>query len=145
MIEFLCLAALAAATGWLVRRKQRQRVAAGPPAGIPGMARRPAGEGRWRAGTLHGDQGAPEDGGALARWEPRRGPAVALAGARATGVRVPTVREGVSINPGSRIVACVLEGGDTMEIAVMPLDVSGLLEVVPRADPEPPEVPEGTA
>ncbi|UQX00965.1 hypothetical protein [Streptomyces sp. RerS4] len=126
MIEFLCLAAAATGVGWLVRRRHRQRQAAGPPAGIPGMARRPAGTGRWRAGTLYADQGAG------ARWQPGRGPAVPLTAARATGLRVPTVREGISINPGSRIVTCALEGGDTMEIAVMPLDVSELLEIVPR-------------
>ncbi|WP_405980876.1 hypothetical protein [Streptomyces sp. NBC_00158] len=136
MIEFLFLALAAAGLGWLLRRKQRQRAEAGSPAGIPGMARNPAGAGRWRSGRLYGDRGAP-------RWQPGRGPAVPLAGARATGVRVPSVREGISINPGSRIVTCALEGGGTMEIAVMPLDLRGLLEAVPGATerPEQPDRP----
>lgn len=126
VIEFLFFALAAAGLGWLLRRKHRQRIEAGSPAGIPGMARTPAGEGRWRSGRLYADRGA-------ARWQPGRGPAVSLAGARATGVRAPSVREGISINPGSRIVACALEGGGTMEIAVMPLDLRGLLEAVPEA------------
>lgn len=130
VIEFLFFALAAAGLGWLLRRKQRQRTAAGSPAGIPGMARTPAGGGRWRSGRLYADQGA-------ARWQPGRGPAVSLAGARATGVRVPSVREGISINPGSRIVACALEGGGTMEIAVMPLDLRGLLDAVPEATDRP--------
>ncbi|MFJ3878110.1 hypothetical protein ACIPW5_11680 [Streptomyces sp. NPDC090077] len=125
MIEFLFFALVAGGLGWLLRRKHRQRTAAGSPAGIPGMARTPAGAGRWRPGRLYADPGA-------ARWQPGRGPAVSLAGARATAVRMPSVREGISINPGSRIVACALEGGGTMEIAVMPLDLRGLLEAVPQ-------------
>ncbi|MEU9036550.1 hypothetical protein AB0D45_16825 [Streptomyces sp. NPDC048352] len=124
MIEFLLCALAAAGLGWLLRRRHRQRLAAGTPAGIPGMARIPAGEGRWRPGRVYADQGA-------ARWQPGRGPAVPLAGARATAVRAPSVREGISINPGSRIVACALEGAGTMEIAVMPLDLRELLDVVP--------------
>ncbi|MGW0394244.1 hypothetical protein ACWDYJ_25830 [Streptomyces sp. NPDC003042] len=131
MIEFVLLAVGAVGAGWLLRRKHLERVAAGRPAGIPGMARRPAGEGRWRVGRVHVDQG-------VARWEPRRGPAVPLTGARATGLRVPSVREGISINPGSRIVTCLLEGGEEMEIAVMPLDVRELLAAVPQADEDTP-------
>ncbi|MCX5197022.1 hypothetical protein OOK31_24520 [Streptomyces sp. NBC_00249] len=128
MIEFALFALLAAATGWLVRRKHRQRLAAGSPQGIPGMARCPAGSGRWRPGRLYADQGAP-------RWQPGRGPAVPLEGARATGVRVPTVREGISINPGSRIVTCALpRDGGAVEIAVMPLDLRPLLEAVPQTE-----------
>lgn len=134
VIEFLLFALVAAGTGWLLRRKHHQRREAGSPAGIPCMARRPAGGGRWRTGRVYADQDAP-------RWQPGRGPAVPLAGARATGLRPPSVREGISINPGSRIVACALEDGGTMEIAVMPLDVRELLAVVPRAEagtePEP--------
>ncbi|MET9607098.1 hypothetical protein ABZZ17_18770 [Streptomyces sp. NPDC006512] len=126
MIEFLVLAVVAAGTGWLVRRKHRERQAAGSPDGIPCMARYPAGEGRWRSGRVYAG------GGGGSRWEPRRGGAVELSGARSTGVRVPTVREGISINPGSRIVACALADGGEIEIAVMPLDVRELLEVVPE-------------
>ncbi|MEU9032732.1 hypothetical protein [Streptomyces sp. NPDC048383] len=126
MIEFLVLGVVAAGAGWLVRRKHRTRQAAGKPVGIPCMARHPAGAGRWRAGRVHAGRGE------VLRWEPRRGEAVPLSGARSTGVRVPTVREGIAINPGSRIVACALQGGGEIEIAVMPLDVRELLEAVPE-------------
>ncbi|MCX5378587.1 hypothetical protein [Streptomyces sp. NBC_00091] len=125
MIEFLFFALAAAGLGWLFRRKHRQRTAAGGPAGIPGMARIPAGEGRWRSGRVYAGQGA-------ARWQPGRGSLVPLGGALTTGVRVPSVREGISINPGSRIVTCVLADGGTIEIAVMPLDLRELLEVLPE-------------
>ncbi|MBT2479804.1 hypothetical protein [Streptomyces sp. ISL-94] len=126
MIEYVFLAGGAAGIGWLVRRKHRARGAAVPVPGIPGMARRPAGEGRWRPGRLYEDQGAP-------RWIPQRGAPVALPGGRATGVRAPSVREGISINPGSRIVTCAYEGGGSIEIAVMPLDLRELLAVLPQA------------
>ncbi|WP_327306956.1 hypothetical protein OG730_28770 [Streptomyces sp. NBC_01298] len=128
MIEFVFLAGVAAATGWLLRRKHHRRRAAGSPAGIPSMARRPAGSGRWRSGRVYADPGA-------ARWVPGRGEPVPLTGARATGVRVPSVREGISINPGSRIVTCEFEGGEGMEIAVMPLDLRELLTAVPETAP----------
>ncbi|MFD7555408.1 MULTISPECIES: hypothetical protein [unclassified Streptomyces] len=127
MIEYVVMAGVAAGTGWLLRRKHRQRVAAGNVAGIPGMARQPAGEGRWRMGRLYVDGGA-------ARWVPRRGEPVPLPGARATGVRAPSVREGMSINPGSRIVTCGYEGGGTIDIAVMPLDLREVLAAVPSQD-----------
>ncbi|MEU6314256.1 hypothetical protein [Streptomyces sp. NPDC047014] len=134
MIEIVVAALGAAGVGWLVRRKHRERMAAAPPAGIPGMARRPAGEGRWRMGRLYADEGA-------ARWVPARGAPLPLPGARATGLRVPSVKEGISINPASRIVTCVYEGGGSIEIAVMPLDVRELLEAVPQAAPETPGTP----
>ncbi|MEU6212508.1 hypothetical protein ABZ891_21725 [Streptomyces sp. NPDC047023] len=127
MIEIVVAALVVAGAGWLVRRKHRERLGAEPVPGIPGMARRPAGEGRWRPGRLYAD-------GDAARWVPGRGEPLSLPGARATGLRVPTVREGISINPGSRIVTCVYDGGGSIEIAVMPLDVRELLEAVPRAD-----------
>ncbi|MEV6957131.1 hypothetical protein [Streptomyces sp. NPDC051183] len=126
MIEFVLAASVAAGAGWLLRRKHRARVAAGPVAGIPCMARRPAGEGRWRIGRVYAEPGA-------ARWVPRRGAPVVLAEGRATGVRMPSVREGISINPGSRIVTCTYADGGTMEIAVMPLDLRELLAAVPQA------------
>ncbi|WP_405493363.1 hypothetical protein [Streptomyces sp. NBC_00096] len=129
MIEFAFLAVGAAAIGWLVRRKHRERQAGGPVPGIPCMAREPAGRGRWRSGRVYGDQGA-------ARWVPGRGAPVLLTGGRATAVRVPSVKEGISINPGSRIVTCAYEGGaGGIEIAVMPLDLRELLAAVPEATP----------
>ncbi|MEV6728499.1 hypothetical protein [Streptomyces sp. NPDC051364] len=149
MIEFLALAAAAVGVGWLVRRRHRQRVAAGSPDGIPCMARHPAGAGRWRMGRVF-----PGPGGA--RWVPRRGEPVPLPGGRATGVRVPSVKEGISINPGSRIVACTYgtveddaggeggeggeggAGGGSIEIAVMPLDLRELLAAVPPPEADTP-------
>lgn len=121
----------AAGAGWLLRRKHLARTATGPVPGIPGMARRPAGEGRWRAGRVYADEGA-------ARWVPQRGEPVPLPGGRATGVRVPSVKEGISINPGSRIVTCTYEGGGSIEIAVMPLDLRELLEAVGQTDTDTP-------
>ncbi|MCC0098418.1 hypothetical protein K7B10_27355 [Streptomyces flavotricini] len=132
MIEFLALAAAACGVGWLVRRKHLQRLAAGSPDGIPCMARHPAGTGRWRMGRVF-------TGPDAVRWVPRRGEPVPLQGGRATGVRPPSVKEAVSINPGSRIVSCTYGSAGaagTIEIAVMPLDLRELLEAVPRAEPD---------
>ncbi|MFK0045581.1 hypothetical protein ACIQU4_15910 [Streptomyces sp. NPDC090741] len=124
------------------RRERRERIAAGTPDGIPCMARHPAGAGRWRMGRVFTGPGG-------ARWVPRRGEPVPLPGGQATGVRAPSVREGISINPGSRIVACTYgpagtgEAGETggagadagtIEIAVMPLDLRELLAAVPPPD-----------
>lgn len=129
VIEIVVVVLGAAGAGWLLRRKHLARVAAGPVAGIPGMARRPAGEGRWRAGRLYADQGE-----GAARWVPARGEPLPLPGGRATGVRAPSVKEGISINPGSRIVACAYEGGGSMEIAVMPMDLRELLVALPQEE-----------
>ncbi|MBT2540447.1 hypothetical protein J7E99_06945 [Streptomyces sp. ISL-44] len=131
MIEMVVVVLAAAGAGWLLRRKHLARTATGPVPGIPGMARRPAGEGRWRAGRVYADEGA-------ARWVPQRGEPVPLPGGRATGVRVPSVKEGISINPGSRIVTCTYEGGGSIEIAVMPLDLRELLEAVGQTDTDTP-------
>ncbi|MFI5765618.1 hypothetical protein ACIA8F_32370 [Streptomyces sp. NPDC051563] len=133
MIEYVFLAGAAAGTGWLMHRKHRLRQAGAPVPGIPCMARRPAGSGRWRSGRVYAGQGA-------ARWVPGRGEPLVLTGGRATGVRVPSVKEGISINPGSRIVTLAFAGesgaGTGMEIAVMPLDLRELLDAVPRAETE---------
>lgn len=134
MIEYVVLAGAAAGTGWLMRRKHLSRRAVAPVPGIPCMARRPAGTGRWRSGRVYADRG-------VARWVPGRGEPVILTGGRAAGVRVPSVKEGISINPGSRIVTVGFAGeGGGMEIAVMPLDLRELLAAlgqdVPEADPE---------
>ncbi|MET9856478.1 hypothetical protein ABZY57_26490 [Streptomyces sp. NPDC006450] len=131
MIEYVALAGAAAATGWLVRRKHLRRQAAPPVPGIPCMARQPAGTGRWRSGRVYADRGA-------ARWVPGRGEPVVLTGGRATGVRPPSVKEGISINPGSRIVTCEFDeggGSGAMDIAVMPLDLRELLAAVEQAAP----------
>ncbi|MCX5407578.1 hypothetical protein OHA37_27410 [Streptomyces sp. NBC_00335] len=137
MIEYVVLAGAAAGTGWLMRRKHLRRQSVAPVPGLPCMARRPAGAGRWRSGRVYADRGA-------ARWVPGRGEPVALTGGRATGVRAPSVKEGISINPGSRIVTVEFAGdGGGMEIAVMPLDLRELLAAVEPADPDP--APEETA
>ncbi|MER5731858.1 hypothetical protein ABT084_26570 [Streptomyces sp. NPDC002138] len=132
MIEFVFMTLVAGGIGWLLRRKHLRRLAAaGPdaaPVGIPGMARLPAGEGRWRMGRVCGGPGA-------VRWVPARGEPVELTGVRSTGVRAPSVREGMTINPGSRILSCVYADG-TADIAVMALDLAELRESVPHA-PEP--------
>ncbi|MFJ7585880.1 hypothetical protein ACIQZO_00490 [Streptomyces sp. NPDC097617] len=125
MIEIVVVGLGVLGAGWLLRRKHRARTAAGPVPGIPCMARIPAGEGRWRPGRVFEEQGA-------ARWVPQRGEPVELPGGRAGGVRVPSVKEGISINPGSRIVTCTFDGGGSIEIAVMPLDVRELLAAVPN-------------
>ncbi|WP_406182522.1 hypothetical protein [Streptomyces sp. NBC_01006] len=115
------------------RSERRERIAAGTPDGIPCMVRHPAGAGRWRMGRVFTGPGG-------ARWVPRRGEPVPLPGGRATGVRAPSVKEGMAINPGSRIVSCTygtggVDGsGGTIEIAVMPLDLRELLAVVPPPD-----------
>ncbi|MEY2233591.1 hypothetical protein [Streptomyces sp. BF23-19] len=127
MIEIAGVVLGAVGAGWLLRRKHRARTATGPVPGIPCMVRIPAGEGRWRAGRVYAEEGA-------ARWVPQRGEPVALPGGRATGIRVPSVKEGIVINPGSRIVTCAYDGSGSIEIAVMPLDVRELLECVPQAE-----------
>ncbi|MEU9302866.1 hypothetical protein [Streptomyces sp. NPDC048269] len=131
MIEIVAAVLAAAGAGWLLRRKHLARTAAGPVPGIPGMARRPVGEGRWRPGRVYADGGA-------ARWVPQRGEPVPLPGARATGVRPPSMREGMSINPGSRIVTCAYAGGGSIEIAVMALDLRELLAAIAQAPGEDP-------
>ncbi|MEU9147418.1 hypothetical protein [Streptomyces sp. NPDC048349] len=126
MIEIVVAVLAAAGAGWLLRRKHLARTAAGPVAGIPCMARRPAGGGRWRLGRVYAGQEA-------ARWVPRRGEPEPLPGGRATGVRAPSVKEGLSINPGSRIVSCAYGDGGSIEIAVMPLDLRELLAALEQA------------
>lgn len=124
-LAFLAILATAAGgIGWLVRHRHLERLAAGPVGGIPCMVRLPAGTGRWRAGQVCGEAGD-------LRWEPARGGAVPLPGLAYTEVRAPSVREGMTINPGSRIVRCDTETG-SIEIAVMALDLAELLEVLPR-------------
>ncbi|MEU3482707.1 hypothetical protein ACI2LO_14930 [Streptomyces sp. NPDC033754] len=117
MIEFAFFAALAALVGWLVNRKRQQRsttIAAGEVAEVPCMLKWAAQGSRWRAGRLLIGANPPA-------WKPSRGkPEVALpADLRRTGTRSPSVREGMSINPGSRIVECT-SSGEAVLIAVMP-------------------------
>jgi hypothetical protein len=53
-------------------------------------------------------------------------------GLRRTGVRAPSVREGLTINPRSRIVECRSAEGEVL-IAVMPEDLEQVTEAVRAA------------
>ncbi|MEU2241311.1 hypothetical protein ABZ572_18130 [Streptomyces sp. NPDC018338] len=130
MIELAFLAALAALVGWLVNRKRQQRstaIAAGEVAGVPCMLKWAAQGSRWRAGRLLIGAGPPA-------WKPSRGKAeVTLpADLRRTGTRSPSVREGMSINPGSRIVECA-SSGEAVLIAVMPEDLDHVIKALESA------------
>ncbi|MFI9293188.1 hypothetical protein [Streptomyces gardneri] len=125
MIELLFFAAVAALVGWLMERKRRQRstaaavaaVAAGEAAGVPCMVKWSALGSRWRAGRLVIGAGPPVW---RASWGRRE---LALpSDLRRTGVRSPSAREGMSINPGSRILEYASSGGVVL-VAVMPDDL----------------------
>ncbi|MFF8837016.1 hypothetical protein [Streptomyces sp. NPDC015130] len=120
MIELAFFAAFAALVGWLMRRKQRQRsaaVAAGETAGVPCMLKWSAHGSRWRAGRLLIGEGPPVW---RASWGSRE---LALpTDLRRTGTRSPSAREGMSINPGSRILEYASSGGVVL-VAVMPYEL----------------------
>ncbi|MEU7070267.1 hypothetical protein AB0B30_18395 [Streptomyces narbonensis] len=124
MLEIAILAAVAALVGWLMNRKRRQRsaaVAAGETAGVPCMLKWSAHGSRWRAGRLLIGAGPPVW---KASWGGRE---LALpTDLRRTGTRAPSTREGMSINPGSRILEYASSAGVVL-IAVMPdeLDLVG--------------------
>ncbi|MFD6416082.1 hypothetical protein [Streptomyces sp. NPDC060194] len=126
LVVVLAVAALAVGA---IRRRAAERAGAAlepGPVGIPCMLRREAEGTRWRAGTLL--PGTP------VRWQPtpaRGRPPVDLpADLRRTGVRSPSVREGISINPGSTIVECGSDEGAVL-IAVMPLDHAAVRRSLP--------------
>ncbi|WP_424217485.1 hypothetical protein ACN20G_35560 (plasmid) [Streptomyces sp. BI20] len=119
--------ALLVVLGRLLVRDRARRTAL-LPTGVPGMARRPAGTGRWRPGLV-----APGPDGAL-RWIPDRGPATDLPPQVHWDPRTPTVREGITINPGSRVLRCAPAADPTTEqweLAVMPLDLRALTTLIP--------------
>ncbi|MER5965870.1 hypothetical protein [Streptomyces sp. NPDC002057] len=124
----LAVAAVAAAlVGRLMIRKRRQRsaaLAAGEAAGVPCMLKWAAQGSRWRAGRLLIGAGPPVW---RASWGRRE--AALPADLRRTGTRPPSVREGISINPGSRIVEYASSGG-TVLIAVMPDEVDQVVKAL---------------
>ncbi|MEU3689914.1 hypothetical protein [Streptomyces narbonensis] len=126
MIELAFFAAVAALVGWLMSRKRRQRstaIAAGEAAGVPCMLKWPAHGSRWRAGRLLIGAGPPVW---RASWGSRE---LALpTDLRRTGTRPPSAREGMSINPGCRILEYASSGGVVL-VAVMP----GELDLVAKA------------
>ncbi|MFF1833801.1 hypothetical protein ACFVXE_06300 [Streptomyces sp. NPDC058231] len=126
VIDFVVLGVVASLVGVLIRRRHRQRsepAATGAPAGIPCMMRWPARGGRWRPGHLLVHAVPPA-------WRASYGKQLVVLpdDLRRTAVRAPSTREGLVINPGSRIVECESSGGE-LSIAVMPAD----LEQVTRA------------
>ncbi|MFJ3581722.1 hypothetical protein ACIPPS_05720 [Streptomyces sp. NPDC090127] len=82
---------------------------------------------RWRAGhLLIGD-------GPLV-WKPSFGKreAVLPADLCQAGVRSPSLRETVAVNPGSRIVECDSSVGEVL-IAVMPLELDHVIKALESA------------
>ncbi|WP_078968532.1 MULTISPECIES: hypothetical protein [unclassified Streptomyces] len=134
MIDVLTALAAGALVTWLIRRKVRQRAedaGRGDEIGVPCMLRHPAREGRWLRGRmLIGPAGMTWEAGS------RAGAAVSLpAELRRVGLRVPSLREAITINGGSRIVECASPEG-TVLIAVMPYEVEHVLKALdaPRAE-----------
>ncbi|MER8042533.1 hypothetical protein [Streptomyces sp. NPDC094032] len=134
MIELVVLVAVVVLVGWLVVRKQKQRsaaIASGEEAGVPCMLKWPAQGARWKAGRLLIGGGS---GGSLV-WQPSSGKQeVPLpTDLRRTGLRPPTMREGMTINPSSRIVECQSSSDGDILIAVMPLDLPHLTNALESA------------
>ncbi|WP_225802692.1 hypothetical protein [Streptomyces sp. NK15101] len=130
MLELVFFVAAAALVGWMMSRKQRQRSTAtadGEPAGVPCMLKWSAQGSRWRAGRLL-------IGAGPLVWKPSLGrrEAALPADLRQTGVRSPSLREAVAINPGSRIVECESSDGQVL-IAVMPGDLDHVVKFLERA------------
>lgn len=113
-----------------MRRKRQQRaatLAAGKSAGVPCMIKWSAQGSRWRAGRLL-------IGADPLVWKPSFGKqAVVLpADLCQTAVRSPSLREAVTINPGSRIVECDSSDGEIL-IAVMPPEVDHVIKALKGA------------
>lgn len=113
-----------------MRRKQQQRstaVAAGEPAGVPCMLKWSAQGSRWRAGRLLVGAGPLV-------WKPSFGKqeAVLPADLCQAGVRSPSLREAVTVNPGSRIVECDSSDGEVL-IAVMPPELDHVIKALEGA------------
>lgn len=128
VIELGFFAVLAALAGWLMRRRARQRseaMADGEPAEVPCMLKWAALGSRWKVGRLLLTGTDP----LLRTSFPGRREVALPRGLRRTGVRAPSVREGLTINPRSRIVECESAEGEVL-IAVMPEDLEHVTEAV---------------
>ncbi|MFE5627928.1 hypothetical protein [Streptomyces sp. NPDC056470] len=130
MIELAFFAGVAAFVAWLMRRKQQQRstaLASGEAAGVPCMLKWSAQGSRWRPGRL-------VIGAGPLVWKPSLGrqEAVLPADLRQTGVRSPSLREAVALNPRSRIVQGESSDG-TILIAVMPEELDHVVEALRSA------------
>ncbi|MFE3516104.1 hypothetical protein [Streptomyces sp. NPDC059166] len=130
MIELTMGVVAAALIGWLMRRRQQQRstaIADGKPAGVPCMLKWSAQGSRWRAGRLLISAGPLV-------WKPSFGTqeAVLPADLCRAGVRSPSLREAVAVNPGSRIVVCDSSDGEVL-IAVMPPELDHMIKALESA------------
>ncbi|MFG2639872.1 hypothetical protein ACGFYP_02650 [Streptomyces sp. NPDC048370] len=127
MIELAFLAVVAAFVGWLMRRKQQQRstaIATGEVAGVPCMLKWSAQSTRWRAGRLMIGPGPLVWKASLGKQE-----AALPTDLRQMGVRSPSLREAVSLNPRSRIVDCESSGGPIL-LAVQPEELDQVIEAL---------------
>jgi hypothetical protein len=120
VIDCVVLGVVGSLVGMLIRRRHRQRsarAADGAPTGVPCMIKRASHGNRWRPGQLL-INAKP------LTWRPAYGrSAVVLPDdLHRTAVRAVSTREGLVINPGSRIVECASSDG-TVLIAVMPVDL----------------------
>ncbi|MFD0213846.1 hypothetical protein ACFVH9_33355 [Streptomyces hirsutus] len=131
MIELAGMAAAAALTAWLMRRKVRQRAdnaAQGSAIRVPCLIKHPSHDARWLRGRMLTTPTAVV-------WEPRTkaGAGVALpADLRPVGVRSPSRREAWRINGRSGIVECGSAEG-TVLVAVMPNELDHVLTALNSA------------
>ncbi|MFB9434607.1 hypothetical protein [Streptomyces showdoensis] len=130
MIEVVVGMAGAALVGWLIHRKQQQRssaIASGQQAGVHCMLKFAERGSRWKAGRLL-------IGAGPLVWKPSFGrKETALpADLRQAELRSPSMREGMSINPASRIVECESSDGK-ISIAVMPPDLDHVIKALKGA------------
>jgi hypothetical protein len=130
VIELVGLFVAAGLTGWLFRRKAKQRAvsaAQGNVIKVPCMLGHPSLAGRWLRGRML-------IGPSTMAWEPRTraGAAIALpAELRQVSLRSPSLREAMKINGGSRIVECTSSEGAVL-IAVMPNELDHVLTALSR-------------
>jgi hypothetical protein len=130
VIELVGLFVAAGLTGWLFRRKAKQRAvsaAQGNVIKVPCMLGHPSLAGRWLRGRML-------IGPSTMAWEPRTraGAAISLpAELRQVSLRSPSLREAMKINGGSRIVECTSSEGAVL-IAVMPNELDHVLTALSR-------------
>ncbi|MEU6453393.1 hypothetical protein [Streptomyces sp. NPDC047065] len=127
MIELALGVVVAGLVAWLMRRKRQQRataIAAGQAAGVPCMLKWSVQGSRWRAGRLL-------IGAGPFVWKPSLGKreAVLPVDLCRVGVRSPSLREAVAVNPGSRIVECESSDGEVL-IAVMPPELEHVIKAL---------------